>query len=46
MKESDLDTPEIDVGDFKVEMKRFIFFFFAPTLVYRDSYIRAKEFKV
>ena len=45
IKITDIDEPNIEVGSFSTEMKRFVFFFFAPTLVYRDEYVRTKEIR-
>jgi sterol O-acyltransferase len=42
----DLDKPEIDIRDFVTEIKRFTYFFFAPTLVYRDHYVYTKSISV
>jgi sterol O-acyltransferase len=36
----DLTLPTITVEDEFTELRRFIYFFFAPTLIYRDSYPR------
>ena len=36
----DLSLPEMNVMDIWTEIKRFTFFFFSPTLIYRDSYPR------
>lgn len=44
-KESDLDLPEIDVQDLWTEYKRFLYYHFSPTLVYRDSYVRTKHIR-
>lgn len=35
---ADLDAPIIKIGDLTVETKRFLYFFFCPSLVYRDRY--------
>ena len=35
-----LSLPEINIHDMQVEFHRFLYFFFAPTLIYRDSYPR------
>lgn len=36
MKVEDLDQPVITVETLPVELSRFLYFFFAPTLIYRD----------
>jgi sterol O-acyltransferase len=36
----DLNLPEMNVMDIWTEINRFTYFFFAPTLIYRDSYPR------
>ncbi|OMJ66449.1 hypothetical protein SteCoe_36691 [Stentor coeruleus] len=33
-----LNIPQIDISDIKTEIYRFTYFFFAPTLIYRDEY--------
>ena len=38
---ADLNQPDIDIQDSQVELGRFIYFCFAPTLIYRDSYPRS-----
>lgn len=40
MKLEDLNIPETKLGSIYVEFKRFSYFFLAPTLIYRDSYIK------
>jgi len=35
-----LTLPNITIEDPFTELKRFLFFFFSPTLIYRDSYPR------
>ncbi|KAL4511871.1 hypothetical protein ABPG72_012716 [Tetrahymena utriculariae] len=37
----DLNLPEFNLSDIQTEICRFIYFFFAPTLIYRDKYILA-----
>ena len=44
--EKDLDTPEISIGTFLEEVHRFVYFHFAPTLVYRDTYVRSKSVRI
>jgi hypothetical protein len=39
--ENDLDLPKITIEDFGTEIKRFVYFHFAPTLIYRDNYVRS-----
>ncbi|CAG9326482.1 unnamed protein product [Blepharisma stoltei] len=36
--EKDLVIPQINIKDFAKELKRYTFFLFVPTLIYRDSY--------
>jgi len=43
--EEDLDLPNITIEDFGTELKRYFYFFFCPSLVYRDEYIRRKEIR-
>lgn len=39
--EKNLVDPKITMGDLGTEIKRFMFFFFCPTLIYRDNYIKS-----
>ena len=38
-----LTLPEITIKDIPTEFHRFLYFFFAPTLIYRDSYPRIQS---
>lgn len=38
-----LNIPKIQIKDLATELKRFLYFFFAPTLIYRDSYPRIQS---
>lgn len=40
LKIEDLNIPETNLGSIFVEIKRFSYYFIAPTLIYRDSYIK------
>jgi sterol O-acyltransferase len=40
-----LNIPKIEIKDLKSELKLFSYFFFAPTLIYRDSYPRTQSLK-
>ena len=42
----DIDRPDITIADLKTEMKRYTYFFLAPTLVYRDRYVMNKRVRV
>lgn len=42
----DLDKPDIDIRGIGTELKRFLYFFFVPTLVYRDKYIQTKRIRI
>lgn len=46
VKESDLDQPDISVGNFYEELSRYAYFFLAPTLIYRDSYPRNRKIRL
>jgi sterol O-acyltransferase len=39
--EKDLVDPKIDLKDSLTEVLRYMFFFFCPTLIYRDNYIKS-----
>lgn len=41
----DLEKPDINIEDWKTESKRFLYFFLAPTLVYRDKYVYTKNIR-
>lgn len=41
----DLDKPNINVGTFTQECKRMTYFFFVPTLIYRDTYVYTKKIR-
>ena len=43
--EKDLDIPKITVEDLYTELKRYVYFYFAPTLVYRDEYVRNRKIR-
>ena len=56
VKKEDLDLPVININgkfifnlldnvDLLSETKRFIYFFFAPTLIYRDNYVRTRKIR-
>jgi sterol O-acyltransferase len=38
-----LSIPNIQIRDYPTECERFLYFFFAPTLIYRDSYPRTSS---
>lgn len=42
---ADLDLPTITIESLSVEAKRFGYFFFVPTLVYRDTYVRSRSIR-
>lgn len=41
-----LNKPSINIKDVQTELKRFIYYSFCPTLIYRDSYIKSKNIRV
>ena len=41
----DLDKPKIEISNLSTEFYRFLYFFFAPTLVYRDSYVKTHKIR-
>jgi sterol O-acyltransferase len=41
-----IDKPEITIEDINTELKRFCYFFFAPTIIYRDNYVRTKRVRI
>lgn len=45
MKVEDLDQPQITVESLHIELYRFFYFFMAPTLIYRDTYVMIKRFR-
>jgi hypothetical protein len=44
--ENDLDIPKITIEDIGTEFKRFFYFHFSPTLVYRDNYVRSRKIRI
>lgn len=46
VKIEDIDQPDITVESITTELRRFGYFFLAPTLVYRDTYARTKAFRM
>ena len=45
VKVEDLNIPDIKIQDMGTEVKRFCYFFFVPTLVYRDRYARTPSIR-
>jgi len=45
VKVEDLNLPEITIESLGVETKRFFYFFFSPSLVYRDSFPRTRKIR-
>ena len=43
VKESDLYIPDIKFHPLSKEVKKYLYFLFAPTLLYRDKYVRAPK---
>lgn len=43
VKIGDLDQPDISIGCLSTELKRYGYFFLAPTLIYRDTYPRNRK---
>lgn len=41
----DLDVPTITIGTLGTELKRFLYFHFSPTLIYRDSYVQNRKIR-
>jgi sterol O-acyltransferase len=41
----DLDLPVITIECLSVEAKRFAYFFFVPTLIYRDTFVRTRSIR-
>lgn len=39
--EKNMILPDINMGTLSKEFSRFTYFFFAPTLLYRDHYVKA-----
>ena len=42
---SSVEIVNITIGDYYTELKRFIYFFFCPSLIYRDEYNRLPKFR-
>lgn len=45
IKEEDLDVPKINIESMSKEFQRFAYFHFAPTLIYRDHYVRTRRIR-
>jgi len=43
MTEKDLHIPQIKIEKLSKEVRKYLYFFFAPTLVYRDRYIKGPK---
>jgi hypothetical protein len=42
----DIDKPSITIEGMGKEIKRFAYFFFVPTLIYRDTYVRSRKIRI
>ena len=38
-RNSSVEIVNITIGDYYTELKRFIYYFFCPSLIYRDEYL-------
>lgn len=45
IKKEDLDQPKINVLDNLTEVKRYLYFFISPTLIYRDEYVKTRKIR-
>eukprot|EP00349_Pseudokeronopsis_sp_Brazil_P008646 CAMPEP_0202965528 /NCGR_PEP_ID=MMETSP1396-20130829/9471_1 /ASSEMBLY_ACC=CAM_ASM_000872 /TAXON_ID= /ORGANISM="Pseudokeronopsis sp., Strain Brazil" /LENGTH=304 /DNA_ID=CAMNT_0049688267 /DNA_START=838 /DNA_END=1752 /DNA_ORIENTATION=- len=46
VKIEDLSLPDIKIEGMQEETKKFFYFFFAPTFIYRDSYPRTRRIRI
>ena len=44
-RNSSVEIVNITIGDYYTELKRFIYYFFCPSLIYRDEYYRLPKFR-